>query len=124
MKRLIYLEHQFLQSFGISEKAKIDHEIIEHVGNALKKLDPDLENIIRERFFAGLSVSEISKRNDLDEKEIIKLIYEGKRQLKMFLADFVKKRWGIEPSGICRICIHPEQEIINNILLNKKSKTS
>ena len=124
LKRLIFLEHQFLQSFGATAKQKTDFELIENVNKAIKKLDPELENIIRMRFFQGLSISDISKTLNLNENEIVKLIYEGKRQLKMMLADFVKERWNIEPTGICRVCVHPEQEKINNILSKRKSKTS
>jgi hypothetical protein len=42
----------------------------------------------------------------------------------MLLADFVKKRWSIDPPGICRICVHPKQEIINEIIIKKNPKTS
>lgn len=61
---------------------------------------------------------QIAERNDISEKEVVKRIYEAKRQLKMMLAEFVRKRWGLQIKGVCRICTHPQKETIDTILRN------
>jgi len=100
---------------GIPE---IDPAIVEAVDQAMGQLNETQREIIRERFFEGLAIREIAVRREMDECQVIGIIYESKRVLKTLLADFVKTRWGIEPIGICRICSHKRREEIEDILLN------
>ncbi len=97
---------------------------MEAVNDALEGLDSNLQQIVHERYFEGLTMPQIAERTKIAEKEVIKRIYEAKRQLKMILAEFVRKRWGLQIKGVCRICTHPQKEKINSILRNKKDSDS
>ncbi|MEE9555152.1 MAG: sigma-70 family RNA polymerase sigma factor [candidate division Zixibacteria bacterium] len=117
MHRILFLDPEFLQNIQAIRDHPADPEIIEAVTEALKRLPPETERLIRERFFEGLSLSEIAERSDIDFKEVVRAIYEGKRQLKILLSEFVKRRWGIKPEGICRVCGHPKRKEIERIVI-------
>ncbi len=124
MKRIIYIENNFLQSLAGRDFQEPDQVLTETVNQAVESLRKDLRQIIRARYFEALSVAAIAERNGMPEKEIIRLLYEAKRQLKMILADFAADRWGIKIRGRCRICLHDRRELIDCILLGRSSDES
>ncbi len=124
MHRIIYLDPEIIQHLKASASQPPDPELVEAVNDALEGLDSDLQQIVHERYFEGLTVPQIAERNKIPENEVVKLIYEAKRQLKMMLAEFVRKRWGLQIKGVCKICTHPQKEKINSILQNKKDGDS
>ncbi len=124
MNRIIYVDPEIIDILKIAPSPNPDPELAAAVGSALKKLEPELTEIIRERVYEGRKISEIALNLNKSEKDIIALLYEAKRQLKILLADFVKQRWGIETKGNCRICAHASREIIENILTIKKENDS
>jgi hypothetical protein len=124
LHRLIFLDPDIIQNLKAVSPIDPDPELVEAVDRALLQLVPDLRRLIRERYFESLTVKEISERNHLPEAETIAGIYEAKRRLKMLLAEFVRKRWGIETKEVCRICIHPQKEKIEAILQNRKKTES
>ena len=98
--------------------------MIAAVDKALEKLEPKLRDILKMRYYDGATVPEIASTLSKSENEILGLIYEACRQMKILLADFVKRRWDIKSGTACRICAHPEREIIEKILLGKNDKES
>ncbi len=118
MHRIIYLDPEIIQHLRPFSAQPPDPELIETVNKGLERLEPDLRQIVHERYFEGLTVPQIAERNDISEKEVVKRIYEAKRQLKMMLAEFVRKRWGLQIKGVCKICMHPQKETIDTILRN------
>ena len=103
---------------------KTDPELASQVDEALKRLEPALRDIIRMRFYDGISIREIADRLGRPEKEIIGTIYEAKRRMRIDLAEFVRKRWGIDIGNLCKICAHPERAAIENILTSKSPDES
>jgi hypothetical protein len=124
LHRITFLDPMMIQNLKAVSGSEPDPELVEAVDKALLRLDPDLRRLIRERYFEGLTVGEISERNNLPEPQAIAGIYEAKRRLKVLLADFVRKRWGIEVTGVCSICSHPRKEEIENALRARKSTES
>lgn len=120
MHRIVFLDPETIENLRAISPADPDPELVMTVNEALLTLSPELRRLIRERYFESLTIGEISDRNHLPERETIRKIYEAKRQLKMVLASFVKKRWGIEAMGVCRICTHPEREKIEAVLRARK----
>jgi len=121
---IIYLDPIFIENLPTFPSRPTDPDIIKAVSEALKTLNPEIERLISERFFEGLSLTEIANRNNIDVREVVHALYEGKRQLKILLSDFVKRKWGIRPDGICRICSHPKRTEIEGILIKRDSSRS
>lgn len=124
MHRIIYLDPEILQLLKPAPEQSTDPEVIETVKKAIENLDSNLRQVIHERYFEGLTLAEMAERSGVEEREIAKSIYEANRQLKIALTDFVAKRWGVKPRGICRICGHPKRASIEKILLTFKSGDS
>lgn len=124
MHRIIYLDPEIIEHLNAFASRPPDPELIETVNEALERLESDLRQIVHERYFEGLTVPQIAERNEITEKEVIKRIYEAKRQLKMMLAEFVRRRWGLQIEGVCKICRHPQREMIDSILRNKNDGDS
>lgn len=101
-----------------------DPEIIEAVEDAMRRLGPNLSDIIHQRYFEGLTTAEIAARNEIDEKKAVALIYEGKRRLRLLLADFVERRWQVKTGRLCRICRHPQRQRIEEILVEYNGSCS
>jgi len=116
LHRIIYLDPEIIQQFKSTSKQSPDPAIVTAVSEAIEKLDHGLRRVVHERYFEGLSLPEIAARNGIGQREVIGNLYEAKRLLKLMLADFVSRRWGVKPPGICRVCTHPKREIIENIL--------
>ncbi|UCC78417.1 MAG: hypothetical protein JSW64_09010 [Candidatus Zixiibacteriota bacterium] len=95
---------------------KSDPELESKVSEALDRLEPALRELIRMRFYEGVSTREMAGRLDRPEKEIVGMIYEAKRQLRIQLAEFVNRRWGLETASFCGICAHPKRATIEKIL--------
>lgn len=124
MKRIIFMELDILNGLENRLPPKPDPELVSKVDEALKRLEPALRDIIRMRFYDGISIREIADRLGRPEKEIIGTIYEAKRRMRIDLAEFVKKRWGLEIGNPCKICEHPERAAIENILNSKSPDES
>lgn len=124
MPEIIYLDPEFLQNLPAIRSRPTDPDIIKAVTEALKRLKPETERLVRERFFEGLSLAEIADRNNIDVREVVRSLYEGKRQLKILLSDFVKRKWEITPDGLCRVCGHPKRTEIEEILIKRDSSQS
>lgn len=124
MHRTIFLDPDIIENLKTISRADPDPELVEAVSEALLTLSPDLRRIICERYFEGLTIGEISERNQLAETEAISRIYEARRRLKMLLAEFVRKRWGITVEGVCRICAHRKKEEIETILRTRRPSES
>ena len=71
------------------------------------------------RFYDGATIPELARSLQKTEKEISGALYEAGRQMKILLAGYVTKKWGLEIEGICRICVHPMKAVIEKILKNK-----
>ena len=117
MHRIVYLDPEILQQLKPLPDQPPDPDVIDAVRKAIESLEPELRKVVHERYFECLTLTQIAERSGVEEREIAKSIYEANRQLKMALADFVAKRWGVKPRGICRICSHPKRETIEKILL-------
>ena len=124
MHRLVYLDPEILQQLRSIPPQHADPDVVKAVRAAIEKLNPEIRQVVRERYFECLSLAEMAGRRGLEEKEMAKSVYEANRQLKLMLADFVGRRWGIKPRGICRICGHPRRAIIEEILRNIKGSES
>ncbi len=124
MHRIIYLDPEIIEHLNTFASRPPDPELIETVNEALERLESDLRQIVYERYFEGLSIPQIAERNKITDKEVVRRIYEAKRQLKMMLAEFVRRRWGLQIEGVCKICKHPRREMIDSILRNKTDDES
>lgn len=124
MNRIIYVGPEIIDILTIAPSPNPDPEVVAAVDFAIKKLEPELREIIYERVYEGRKISEIAVNLNKSEKEITALLYEAKRQLKILLADFVKQRWSIETKGNCRICSHNSRKKIEKILITKKENDS
>jgi hypothetical protein len=110
------LEHQL--------PSKPDPELVTRVDEAIEELEPNMRDIIRMRFYDGMSTKEIAHNLGKPEKNVVGIIYEAKRQLKFLLAEFVNKRWGLDVNSLCKICVHPERGEIEKVLKSKSQKKS
>lgn len=124
MKRIIYLDPELLDLVEDRESPDTDPELITRVNEALEKLEPELRRLLKMRYYDGARIRHIAGALNKSENEITGLLYEAKRQMKILLADFVRKRWGVESSGICRICAHPKRAVIEKILSTRKRSES
>jgi hypothetical protein len=124
LHRIIFLDPEIIQNLKAISLGEPDPRLVEAVDEALQSLDPSLGLLIRERYFEGLTIKEISERNSLPEPQVIAGVYEARRRLKMLLAEFVRKRWGIEVKGVCRICTHPRRDEIEAILSSRGKNES
>ncbi len=120
MPRIVYVDPAQLEPIEPIEFTPTDPALAEAVRRALGVLPGDLREVIIQREMMGMTIREISSANGLTEKEANSKLYEARRQLRHHLADFVFDRWGIEASGICRLCGHPQQEVINRMLRAKR----
>lgn len=119
LNRTIYVDLNLLNEMEIKTPPEPDPELTARVRDALKQLEPFLEQVMRMRFYEGATVAEIAQSLRKSEKEISGALYEAGRQMKIFLAGYVAERWGIEVDGLCKICIHPKRVAIEKILKNK-----
>ncbi len=117
MHRLIFLDPDLIQLMGESSSQHADPDVIDAVSGALKALGREMEEVVRARYFEGLSVPAIAARYEIQDREVVGILYEAKRRLKILLADFPEKRWGVSTDGLCRVCGHPERKKIEKILM-------
>lgn len=120
MARIVYVDPAQLEQIEPIEFTPPDPVLGEAVREALRKLPAELREIVIQRELMGLTLKEIESAHNLTARETNSRLYEARRQLRHHLADFVFKRWGIQASGICRICGHPKEEIINRMLRGKR----
>ncbi len=124
MPRIVYVDPSQLEQIEPIEFTPTDPVLARAVRRALGELSGELHEIIIQREVMGMTLGEIASACGLTEKEANSRLYEARRQLRHHLADFVFERWGIEVQGICRICGHPQEEVINRMLCAKrKSET-
>jgi len=121
MEILIVDTHR-LEGLNPIEVSPPDSALVKAVNRAMRKLPAQQRQIIKDRFYRGMTISQIADAQGFTEKQAVAALYMAKRRLQVLLVDFARRRWGINKSGACRICIHPKQKIINR-LLNEKSKS-
>lgn len=124
MSRIIFMDLNLLEGLENQLPPKPDPELESEVREALELLEPKLRQIIIMRYYEGLSEREAAEKLGRPEAEIVGMIYEAKRQLRIHLAEFVEKRWGLQIDGICKICAHPERAAIEDILKSKSRNES
>jgi hypothetical protein len=124
LKRIILLDPEILDVLEDHRSPDPDPELLSRVNEALEQLHPEHRELLKMWYYDGARMRDIARVLDKSEKEIKELLYEAKRQMKILLADFVRKRWGVGTKGICRICSHPQRNIIERILSNKVSGES
>ena len=119
MDRIKYVDLNLLDQLEIRIPPEPDPEWTARVRDALQQLEPFLEQVMRMRFYDGATIPELARSLQKTEKEISGALYEAGRQMKILLAGYVTKKWGLEIEGICRICVHPMKAVIEKILKNK-----
>jgi IS30 family transposase len=124
VKRIIFMDPETLDSLKARIPPEPDPELETGVDEALKRLRPDLQLILRMRFYEGVPIREIADQLDRTESDISCSIYEARRQMKVLLAEFAKNRWGLEIKGLCKICVHPQKSTIEKIIAGKKNEES
>lgn len=119
MKRIAYVglgAVEVLESIQLSApNPPVDTE----VHKALQKLRPDLQSLISDYYFDGVSISSIAAGEGISEKEIRLHLRLAKRHLRYMLCNFVKLRWGIKAARKCQICSHPKRKDIDRLLQAK-----
>lgn len=116
MKRIVFTDPEKLEILNSRTSIEADPELVAEVNRALERLEPPLKELLKMWYYDGARIKDIARQFNKSEREISGLLYEAKRQLKILLADFVKKRWGVDTEGICRICAHPRRTAIDEIL--------
>ncbi|UCE66180.1 MAG: hypothetical protein JSU85_15240 [Candidatus Zixiibacteriota bacterium] len=124
MKRVVFMDLDMLDGLENRLPPEPDPELVSKVDEALKRLGPASRDVLVMRFYDGISAGEIADRLGRPEKDIISIIYEAKRRMKIDLAEFVSKRWGIDVGNLCKICAHSERPTIENILKSKSPDES
>lgn len=119
---ILIVDPQSLEGLNPIEVSPPDSALVKAVNHALRKLPAQQRQIIKDRFYRGMTISQIVDARGLTEKQAVAALYVAKRRLQALLADFARRRWNIKKSGDCRICTHPKQKIINR-LLNEKSNS-
>jgi hypothetical protein len=124
MARIDYVEPEVLQSLIPLEPASVDPLLKAQVDKALAQLPMDQQELVIARIYQGKTLNQIMKLNNLSRESVISEFNEAMRQLQLLLADFVWNRWNIGTGPVCRICGHPQLEIINRMLENKPDSES
>jgi hypothetical protein len=124
LKRIILLDPEILDVLEDHRSPNPDPVLLSRVNEALEQLAPEYRELLRMRYYDGVPLRDIASALDKSDKEVKGLLYEAKRQMKILLAGFVRKRWGVETEGICGICSHAQRNIIEKILSNKVSGES
>jgi len=119
LKRIIFTAPDKLEALNNCSSIEADPELIAEVNRALEQLEPPLRELLKMWYYEGARITDIARVFNISEKEISRRLYEAKRQMKILLADFVKKRWGVDTGGICRICAHPRRSAIAKILSDR-----
>jgi len=115
----VYWDPALLAIEELPGPAQSDSEIVSAVQNAIEQLPTAQREIITARFYEGLTLDQIGARLGLTRKGVLAQNYAAIRSLKYQLSSFVKAKWGIEVSGLCRICRHPKRSEIEKMLLSK-----
>ena len=94
------------------------------VGKALQELPPMLRNLITDRHFRGLKLTEIARENGISVKAARAELHEAERLLRQRLAEFAGARWKLAKVSVCRICKHPRKALIECLLASKRDSES
>lgn len=124
MPRVIFVEPKELEQIEPIGVALPDPTLVAAVDKAINKLPANLRELVIQKVKLGMTARQIAKASNITEKEVVTAYYEAKRQLKIQLADFVFNRWGIKSYGICTICGHPRQDVIDKMLHGKRQSES
>ena len=116
MKRVIFTDPKNMEVLNNRISIEADPELVAEVNRALEQLEPRFKELLKMWYYDGARIKDMAQVFDMSESEISGLLYEAKRQMKILLADFVKKRWGVDAGGLCRICAHPRRDDIEEIL--------
>ncbi len=124
MRKTLFFENDCILDIIAPPATPADPAIEKAVQRALKKLEPDIREIVRQYYFDGLSYAQIAKRQHILRGEARVVIINAKKQLKILLAEFVRTRWNVNVHPTCRICNHPERRIIEYYLAQKSDDES
>jgi hypothetical protein len=123
MEILIVDPHR-LEGLNPIEVSPPDPMLARAVHRALRRLPAQQRQIVKDRFYRGMTISQIADAHGLTEKQAVAALYVAKRRLQALLADFARQRWGAKKSQSCRICTHPKQTLINRLLDEKSNSES
>jgi hypothetical protein len=120
MTEILFLDPLVLEQLEPLEIAPPDPLLVEAVDRAINQLPDDLRQIMIRTIRMGMSAQQIANISGLTKKQVRAALYEAKRLLKIHLSDFVLMRWNIKACGQCRICDHPQRDIIEKMLREKR----
>ena len=124
MHRIIYMDPNLLEGLELKMRPDPDPEIDFEVNQAMERIDPALRDLLKARYYDGKTLSELAAEFGIDDKNVRRLLYKAVREMKIQLADFVRRRWGIENAHVCWVCVHPERDKIEAILREKSESNS
>lgn len=124
MERIVYTGFRNVDHLENPDTKCPDPALVNAVERALAGLSPLERDIIIQRVYNGRPMPDIARQNNISYRQAHSLFYDARRRLRTLLADFVRERWGIETSGICRICFHPEKNKIESLLKSRSSRES
>jgi hypothetical protein len=122
--QVFFTGSRYLEEFEPIEISPPDPTLAEEVNRALELLPGQLQQIMVDRVYQGMTISQLAHFYGISEKEAGAALYEAKRQLRAHLADFVYRRWKIRAHGGCRFCGHPKSDIIEKMLEEKSDRES
>jgi hypothetical protein len=124
MNRLVFVDPQQLKDVEVFRVTSADPALIDAVQRALNRLPGHLQEIIIQKIYLGMSIGQIARLSGVQERQILSDYGEAKRQLKCFLTDFVRERWGIESNSNCRWCGHRKVSLVEKMLQRKRESES
>jgi hypothetical protein len=122
--RLLITGSRHLEQLEPIEVNQPDPELVRAVNSAMQKLPIRLRYIVIDKFYRGMTISQIAQCHGINRRRAEADIYEAKRLLRYHLADFVRDRWDIKVSGICKLCTYPKSGTIERMLKGKKDSES
>lgn len=120
MKRIIYVDMRLLEGLEIPDSVDPDPELVSKVNDALERLDPLLRDILKGRIYDGETIDSLAAKHGRPVNEIKRILYEAVRQMRIYLSDFVRARWGIETGKTCKVCRHSNKAKIEAILRRRR----
>ncbi len=123
MERVIFVDPEALKGISTEWMAGPDPTLAEAVSDARERLPEALDLLIYQRVYEGMSIPDMARINGLSRREVNVWLYEAERLLRLYLADFALKRWGVR-AVTCRVCTHPQGDAIDRLLDTKTSDES
>lgn len=89
------------------------------IADAIGKLEPNLRDIIHQRYWENLTLKQIATYNNISTSEVKTRIRQAHMILRPLLIDYVASRWHFSPRGYCLVCRHEKRGIIDSLLRQK-----